>query len=235
MLVAQLRSRCAGPAIDSPPGLALSAEESGLLQALFCSYSRLVIENEFLSGYSGARTFLVRPIRPDGCADALTIVKLGPRAAIRQEFENYEAFVKDSLPPMTARIQRPPVMLSAPADKPGYRSRCGPVHLYRRARAAAGQPAPGPAARQPDPGLLLRLFETFGPNWWMQRRPYTFRLGQEYDSLLPPHYVLEPLDEVPARGLHNHRSEMTSDPAGLEPEPGHVMRVQPFRQVRAAR
>ncbi len=44
----------------------------------------------------------------------------------------------------------------------------------------------------PDPKLLTRLFEMFGPNWWMQRKPWTFRLAQEYDSLLPPHWLLEP-------------------------------------------
>ncbi|MCI0575442.1 MAG: aminoglycoside phosphotransferase family protein, partial [Chloroflexi bacterium] len=45
---------------------------------------------------------------------------------------------------------------------------------------------------EPDPALLEKLFRTFGPNWWMQRRPYTFRLAQEYDRKLPSHYTLEP-------------------------------------------
>jgi hypothetical protein len=40
--------------------------------------------------------------------------------------------------------------------------------------------------------LLFKLFETFGPNWWMQRRAETFRLGREYDRVLPTHYVIEP-------------------------------------------
>jgi hypothetical protein len=42
------------------------------------------------------------------------------------------------------------------------------------------------------PELLETLFQTFGPNWWMQRRPYTFRLAQEYDCKLPAHYYVEP-------------------------------------------
>ena len=42
----------------------------------------------------------------------------------------------------------------------------------------------------PNPALLEKLFDTFGPNWWMQRRPYTFRLAQEYDRMLPAHCVL---------------------------------------------
>jgi hypothetical protein len=47
----------------------------------------------------------------------------------------------------------------------------------------------------PDPALLEKLFSTFGPNWWMQRRAHTFRLAQEYDRMLPAHYVLEPAKE----------------------------------------
>lgn len=209
--------------IDCPPGLALSAEESGLLQALFAAYRRLVIENEFLSGYSGARTFLIRPVRPDGGADALTIVKLGPQAAIRQEFASYEAFVKDRLPPMTARIQRPPVALAgsreAAAVQYTFISEPGrpPVSL-RRALLA-----------DPDPALIERLFETFGPNWWMQRRAMTFRLGQEYDGLLPPHYVLEPL-ESKARRASRVIAE-NDDPARLALSVGDVVEVRPFRQV----
>lgn len=209
--------------IDCPPGLALSAEESSLLHALFAAYHRLVIENEFLSGYSGARTFLIRPVRPDGGADALTIVKLGPQTAIRQEFANYETFVKDRLPPMTARIQRPPVALAgsrgAAAVQYTFISEPGrpPVSLRRA------------LLENPNPGLLERLFETFGPNWWMQRRAMTFRLGQEYDGLLPPHYVLEPL-EGGARRASLTISENT-DPARLTLAEGDIVQVQAFRSA----
>jgi hypothetical protein len=51
---------------------------------------------------------------------------------------------------------------------------------------------------QPNPALLTKLFDTFGPNWWMQRKPYTFRLAQDYDRLLPAHYVLEPMTPATA-------------------------------------
>ncbi len=68
-----------------------------------------MLETEFLSGYSGARTFLALPIRADGGPDAHTIVKIGWREDIRREAENYETFVRHSLPPMTARIQHAPV------------------------------------------------------------------------------------------------------------------------------
>lgn len=215
-------------AIETPAGLALSIVESGLLRGLFRDYARLVVENEFLSGYSGARTFLVRPIRPDGCTDAPTIVKLGPREAIRQEFENYERFVKDRLPPMTARIQHPPVTLAngkrTGVDRAAvqYTFIAEPDHPPMSLRQALLQ--------NPDPTHLLRLFETFGPSWWMQRRPYTFRLGFEYDRLLPPHYVLEPVMESRSRQPLPLLAP-AGDPTHLALAAGELVRLQPFRQV----
>jgi len=218
-------------AIEAPAGMTLAREESGLLRGLFRSYARVVIENEFLSGYSGARTFLIRPIRTDGRADASTIVKLGPQESIRQEFENYEAFVKDRLPPMTARIQRAPVVVPPPAKRSDH---------YRAAVQYTFIAEPGHppiSLRQslldnPDPTLLLRLFETFGPNWWMQRSPYTFRMGVEYDRLLPPHYVLEPVSAPVTRG-HTYLPTLgeTESPAQVDFAPGDVVRLRPFRHT----
>ncbi len=183
--------------IETPPKLTLADEEAQLLRALFGRYDRMMIEDEFLSGYSGARTFLVRPIRPGGEADAQTIVKLGHQAAIQQEFENYENFVKDRLPPITARIQRPPVTLKARATgKPTIAQRAAMQYTF------IAEPGRSPVSLRRslldhvNPAEILRLFETFGPSWWMQRRPATFRLSQEYDSLLPPHFVLEPQPEL---------------------------------------
>jgi hypothetical protein len=171
--------------IELPPRLRLSSQEEALLRTLFDRYARLVIQEEFLSGYSGARTFLLLPIRPDGRADAYTIAKLGDRASIQREFQNYETFIKHTLPPVTARIQNPPVTV-----RDGKQAALQYTFI--------GEPGSTPTSlRQsllgdPDPALLNKLFETFGPNWWMQRKPYAFRIAQEYDRLLPPHYVLEP-------------------------------------------
>lgn len=174
--------------IEQPAGLDLPPTVLTLLQTLFNRYQRLVVEQEFLSGYSGARTLLVLPVRADGRADAYTIAKIGQRSAIQQEFENYETFVKDTLPPITARIQRPPVASKSPAGG----------RLAALQYTFIGQPGKAPVSlRQelllrPDPAWLRRLMETFGPNWWYQRRPYTFRLALEYDRLLPTHLIVEP-------------------------------------------
>lgn len=182
----QTASPNAGLVIEHQPGLQLSAEETQLLKTLFRRYARLTLEAEFRSGYSGARTFLALPVRADGRADAYTIAKLGERDSIQREFENYETFVKDTLPPITARIQEPPV---SPSPASGavlrYTFIAEPTRLPISLRESL--------ISNPHPALLEKLFETFGPNWWMQRKPYTFRLAQEYDRMLPAHYVLEPL------------------------------------------
>lgn len=170
--------------------MALSPGEEMLLRKMFHQYSRIVAQHEFRSGYSGARTLLILPIREDGRADAHTIAKLGERDAIQREFDNFEQFVKHRLPPITARIQEPPAI--APASANTLRPLAALRYTF------IGEPGHTPTSLReallanPDPALLSRLFETFGPHWWLQRRPYTFRLAQEYGRALPAHVVIEP-------------------------------------------
>jgi hypothetical protein len=204
----------AGLAIEPRPGIQVSREEAGLLQALFRRYARLALESEFLSGYSGARTFLALPIHPDGRADAYTIVKIGSRASIQCEAEAYERYVKDRLPPVTARIQQAPVTLPGSSRAAvRYTFIAEPGHLPTSLRLAL--------LADPDPALLWRLFETFGPNWWMQRRAYAFRWALEYDRLLPPHLVLEPISAAtrPARTLDEHMPPYGENNAEFDPTP----------------
>lgn len=236
-LTFRLKPRPAGPqpnpalSVEPPPGLAIAADERALLQTLFRRYARLVIENEFRSGYSGARTLLALPIRADGRADAHTIVKLGERRAIELEHRNYETYVKDTLPPMTARIQDEPVFLSpATAYAPRGEGRGGGGAALRYTFIA--EPGQRPASlreallKNPDPALLLKLFETFGPNWWLQRRAHTFRLAQEYDRLLPAHVVLEPAAGAPAASLGP-----ATGPAALRVKVGDLVRVGRFPET----
>lgn len=205
-------------AIEPPAGLRLTPDETNLLRTLFRRYGRLVLESEFLSGYSGARTFLARPLHVDGRADAHTIIKIGDAQAMGQEFVNYERYVKDTLPPVTARIQQPPVSVRG--------SRMAAIQ-YTFIGTASQPPS---SLRQAlltsaDPALLRRLFETFGPNWWMQRRPYTFRLAQEYDRVLPTHLVLEP-----ASG-HGRLLDTHSVPGELALQAGDLVTLHNFSQI----
>jgi hypothetical protein len=212
---AQIREPNPALEIEIPAGLILNTEETILLQSLFQRYHRLLIQREFLSGYSGARTFLLIPIRADRRADAPTIAKLGAQADIEQEYQNYEAFVKRTLPPVTARIQAPPVK-----QKSG--------NLAALQYTFIGEPGTEPVSlRQvlladPEPKLISRLFETFGPNWWMQRSPWTFRLAQEYDRLLPPHWIIEP-DTGKGIALDGHTA-----PAQIKLSIGDLINPQAF-------
>jgi hypothetical protein len=218
----QLRQLSPNPAVQLDPGeLHLAPEECSLLQALFERYARLLIKIEFLSGYSGARTFLALPIRDDGQSDAATIVKLGGRAAIEREYQAYETYVKDRLPPITARIQHPPVTL------PNSR-RAAVQYTF------IGRPGELPISlrqmllKDPNPQHLWQLFETFGPNWWLQRQPATFRWGQEYDRVLPAHLILEPFEgRTKPSALLNEQT----NPAQLKCAPGDIVEIGSFTQA----
>jgi hypothetical protein len=204
--------------IETHPSFSLSESETALLRTLFRRYARLTLEAEFRSGYSGARTFLALPVRADGRADAYTIAKIGDYPIIRREFENYETFVKDTLPPITARIQEMPVTT---------RGSKRAVLRYTFIGEAGHSPASlrETLLANPDPALLDKLFATFGPNWWMQRRPYTFRLAQEYDRLLPAHYALEPVDSQTRNGRW---LDGRTEPSAVQLKVGDVISLRNF-------
>lgn len=218
----QLRILKANPAVQLDPGaLQLSSEERSLLQALFQRYARLLLKSEFLSGYSGARTFLALPIRNDGQSDAATIVKLGGRNAIEREYQAYETYVKDRLPPITARIQHTPVSLpnsQRAAVQYTFIGRPGEIPVSLRLTLQ----------RDPRPEWLWQLLETFGTNWWLQRQPATFRWGEEYDRFLPVHLVLEPTEgRSAARWSLNEQTA----PSNLPLAPGDLVEIGNFSQV----
>ncbi|MFW6096424.1 MAG: phosphotransferase [Chloroflexota bacterium] len=214
--------------LEPHPELALDSEEQALLRALFRGYSRVTVESEFQSGYSGARTFLALPIRGNGRADAYTIAKLGAREAILREYENYETYVEHTLPPVTARIQGQPVTVNGRRTVSGSN---GAKALAALRYTFIGAPGEQPLSlRQAlldggEGALLESLFRTFGPNWWMQRRPYTFRLATEYDCKLPAHAVLAPANG-PGKALDGRLA-----PAEVELETGQLISLRRFHVV----
>jgi len=178
-----------GPSVEQAPGVSLSPTERILLRQVFGKYSRITVDAEFRSGYSGAHTLLVLPIKPDGRADAYAIAKLAPQWLIRQELANYETFVKDTLPPVTARIEDAPALPageSLGALRYTFVGQLGTARTQSLREFAATH-----SAHEVASIIEHKLFEVFGRNWWMQRRPYAFRLGQEYERLLPVNFMGE--------------------------------------------
>jgi hypothetical protein len=174
-----------------------------ILQTLFRNYQRISLEEQFHSGYSGAKTYLILPVRKDGHIDAHTIAKIGSSVSIQREYQNFETFVKDTLPPVTARIQDVPVRTS---DRQHAMQLAGLRYTF------IGEPGQSPISlrkallEKSDPQLLENLWNLFGPGWWMQRRPMSFRLSQEYDRLLPAHYTVVPDSGQPKGILDGSRN-----------------------------
>jgi hypothetical protein len=202
--------------LEPKPEITLSDTERTLLQTVFRKYARVVVEKEFMSGYSGARTFMTTPILANHKADAYSIVKISGRESINREFHNYQAYVKDTLPPTTARIQETPISVKQ-VDLAALRYTFigAPGNLPQSLRLIMQQ--------NPDPRWFKLLSSSYGPSWWLQRTPYTFRLSQEYDRKLPAHYVIRP-------ALGKGKILDGRLPPGEEQfKPGDIVRLKHFR------
>lgn len=172
-------------------GHKLSAEQQAVLQLMFRNYTHLRIEKTFaegFSGYSGSTVLLVRPLHADKRADALVVVKLYERHAILWEKRRYDSFVRDRLPPKTARIEGDPTL-------PDHLSIGGLKYTFIRYGDQAlpinlGNFAASTTPEEVAQFLRDKLYTAFKETWWGQRQPYLLTVWQEYDLLLPPALVL---------------------------------------------
>jgi hypothetical protein len=172
-------------------GEGLDPEQQRVLQLMFRDYGEIEIVREFDGGHSGARVFLVRPVRVGGHRDAPVVVKLDERQAILYERRRYDLHVKDTLPATTARLLDTPI---AP-DK----SWCAGLKYTFVGRLEDTEPVSLRELALRDPqklgGLIRTLFDEFGPSWWLQRHPYRFGVWREYEHVLPPALIVEALPE----------------------------------------
>ncbi len=170
-------------------GIALNHLEIEVLQQLFRGHARVEIERELEGGHTPARVLVATPYRADGHADASVVVKLDERQAILYEKMRYDSFVRDTLPPTSARVVDNPVVPdNSPLGGLKYTfvrssSQVGPVDLAVYARDH------GPEALSEL--LWESLYRFFGETWWSQRHPYRFGVWQEYEMVLPPALVVE--------------------------------------------
>ncbi len=169
-------------------GAELPPEHVRVLSQMFNAYTRLTVVHTF-EGFSGASVLLIRPTKPDGRDDADVIVKLDHARVIWYEKLRYDSYVKSTLPPVTARITDPPVVL----DKPDIG---GLKYTFVGQRDAAQTQTLYDYVQRHGPAALGRIIKervhaTFGQGWWRQRQPYGFALWQEYEHVLPPALVVE--------------------------------------------
>ncbi len=183
---------------DFKPHTTIPDDHLFVLRRMFQTYQRIRMERRLLGGHSSAALYVVTPINADGAHDAAVVVKIDRADNILEEAARYEAHVKNSLPPLTARLEDKPVTVET-SDYAALRytfvtDANGDSRDLRE--AAAGLDSLG--------GWIENtLFPYFGKTWWMQRYPYRFQVWMEYDWLLPPLLVLEHINEndAPADAL----------------------------------
>src|SRR5262249_5224194 len=98
------------PPVSIDSGTDFTEDQRLVLEQMFQKYDRIKIQHVFQEGFSGSTVILVRPLHADGRSDAPVVVKLDDRQAILWEKKRYDSFVKDTLPPTTARIEAEPAL-----------------------------------------------------------------------------------------------------------------------------
>lgn len=172
-------------------GEIIPTDRQRILQQMFRKYDNVRIERVFTEGFSGSSVMLARPMHGDGRADARVVVKIDDKHAIRWEKQRYDSYVKDRLPPRTARIEGEPIMpegLSIGGIKYTFlkaREEESPTDL--REYLAANDPA------QIAEFLYEGLYNSFREAWWGQQQAYSFFTWSEYELVLPPALIVEAL------------------------------------------
>jgi hypothetical protein len=196
------RSRALNPQQSQPyikidfgqQSISLPEETLFILRRMFYGYSQIRVDRRLTGGYTAAVILVVTPIQADGTEDAAVVVKIDDADMILDEAQCYDAHVRSSLPPLTARLEEIPTT-SETSDMAGlkYTFVAGMNSTARDLREAAQD--------LDNLGEWLRreLYPYFGKTWWKQNRPYRFQVWTEYDWLLPPLLTLDyvPEEEIP--------------------------------------
>ncbi len=183
--------------------LVLDADQKSVLREMFSDAGHIYVKRALQDGYSGAAVLLVQTIRHQ-LTSAPVIVKLDDRQAIQYEKLRYDQWVKDILPPTSARIIDEPTILSdvlLGGLKYTFVHQQGmdtPINLREHAMANGVQNIGN--------FIYTALYEAFRPYWWGQNQSYHFQVWQEYELLLPPALIVEVLPDSAAtpttRTLH---------------------------------
>jgi hypothetical protein len=180
---------------DFDPTYALSRDEVFILRRMFAEYAVLRIERRLTGGYSGALVLLVTPIHADRREDASVVVKIADATSILDEERRYNAYVRNTLPPLTARLEQ--------RTTAKYLDTAGLKYTFVADQTGASGSlrvlAHEMGAERLREWLRSQLFPYFGRTWWMQRTPDLFQVWEEYDWLLPPLLTLDFVPEEEAK------------------------------------
>src|SRR5690606_25382203 len=156
----------------------LPDESLFILRRMFYGYSLIRIERRLTGGYTPAIILVVTPVQADGMEDAPVVVKIDDADVILDEAQRYEAHVRSSLPPLTARLEEKPTT-SEMSDLAGLK------YTFISGMNSTAQDLREAAHDLDNLGEWLRreLYPYFGKTWWKQNRPYRFQVWTEYDWL----------------------------------------------------
>ncbi len=166
----------------------LGKDQLFILRRMFHGYAEVRVEQRLTGGYTPALLLVVTPIHVDRREDASVVVKIGQTDSILDEAQRYDRYVKNTLPPLTARLEERPTAPDT-SDLAGIK--------YTFITDSDGHPQDMRVAARSWTGMQLgewlhsRLYHYFGDAWWKQNRPYKFDVWQEYDWVLPPVLTLE--------------------------------------------
>ncbi|PJF26082.1 MAG: hypothetical protein CUN53_09515 [Phototrophicales bacterium] len=181
---------------DFDPMYALSQDEVFILRRMFTGYAILRVERRLTGGYSGALVLLVTPIHADRREDASVVVKIADTTSILDEERRYKTYVRNTLPPLTARLEQRTTAKYLDIAGLKYTFVADQTGESGSLRVLAHEMG----AERLREWLRNQLFTYFSRTWWMQRTPSLFQVWEEYDWLLPPLLTIDfvPEDEADA-------------------------------------
>lgn len=170
------------PKVPLQSDVSLSDDEQAVLRRMFRTHERVVIERELGGSYTGARILVAQPHRASR-AEARVVVKIDEQSVILHEKRHYDSYVKDTLPPTTARILDNPALpensrlggLKYTLVQPSGGT--NPVDLKQYVAQLSGI----------ELSNIIRtgIFEAYNEAWWSQRQRYRFGVWREYEHVLP--------------------------------------------------
>lgn len=188
------RYRAEIPPVPIVSEITLSEDEKAVLRRMFRTYKKVEVQRELRGGYTGARLLVVQPHQGHR-VEVSVVVKIDLRNAILHEKRHYDAYVKDTLPPTTARLIDNPALpensmlggLKYTLIQPSGST--DPVDLREQAPKMTGIELANVVQNN--------IYNVYARSWWSQRQRYRFGIWREYEHILPAaiEVVLTP-DEV---------------------------------------